>query len=142
MNQHIGGVHEAVGGTAKKFVEPAERLPQQTLLRSFVFGFEKQRCKCRRKCECVERRDQHGDGNCHRELLIQPAGNAWNERRRDKHRSENQRNGHHRTAHFFHGFYGRRPRRHALFNVMLHGLDHDDGVINHQADRQHQAEER
>ena len=32
--------------------------------------------------------------------------------------------------------------RHPLLDVMLHGLDHHDGVVHHQADGQHQAEER
>ena len=31
---------------------------------------------------------------------------------------------------------------HPLFDVVLHRFHHDDGVIDHQADGQHQAEER
>ena len=32
--------------------------------------------------------------------------------------------------------------RHAFFDVPLHGLHHDDGVVHHQSDRQHQSEQR
>ena len=31
---------------------------------------------------------------------------------------------------------------HALVDVVLDGFDHDDGVVHHEADRQHEAEER
>ena len=31
---------------------------------------------------------------------------------------------------------------HALFDVPLHRLHHDDGIVHHQADRQHQSEQR
>ena len=41
-----------------------------------------------------------------------------------------------------HGLQGRVARRHALFDVMLHRLHHHDGVIHHQADGQHQPEQR
>ena len=33
-------------------------------------------------------------------------------------------------------------RRQPFFDVVLHGLHHDDGVVHHQADGQHQAEQR
>ncbi len=33
-------------------------------------------------------------------------------------------------------------RRHAFLDVMLDGLHHDDGVIDHEADREHEAEKR
>ena len=32
--------------------------------------------------------------------------------------------------------------RHALFDVAFHAFDHDDGVVHHQTDRQHQTKER
>ena len=32
--------------------------------------------------------------------------------------------------------------RHAFLDVALHALDHDDGVVHHQTDRQHQTKER
>ena len=47
-----------------------------------------------------------------------------------------------RPGHLIHGPDGRLARRQALLDVMLHRLDDDDGVIDDDADRQHQAEQR
>ena len=39
-----------------------------------------------------------------------------------------------------HGLDGRVARTHALIDLVLHGLDDHDGVVDHDADRQHQTE--
>ena len=53
-----------------------------------------------------------------------------------------QRDGDQRAAHFVHRSMGRLLRRHAGGDVALDVLDHDDRVIDDDADRQHQAEQR
>ena len=42
----------------------------------------------------------------------------------------------------FHGVMVRVARSHAFVDMVLNGFDHDDGVVDHQADREHETEER
>ena len=55
---------------------------------------------------------------------------------------KNQRDGHHRPGDLLHRFERRVLGREALLDVAFDGLDDDDGVIDHQSNGQHQAEER
>ncbi len=67
---------------------------------------------------------------------------ATDERARHKHRAEHQADGDDRARHLLHRFDCRVARRQSVFNMMLDGFDHDDGIVDHDADRQHQAEQR
>ena len=60
----------------------------------------------------------------------------------NKHRRENDRDGDDRPGDFLHAFQCRVLRRQSFLDVMLHDLDDDDGVVHHQTDGQHQAEQR
>jgi hypothetical protein len=75
-------------------------------------------------------------------LLVQPPGDARNKRGGHEDGGQNQRDTDHRTGDLFHcfqcGILGSEP----VFDVTLHGLDHHDGVVHHQADGQNQPEER
>ena len=127
----------------KEFVERGKAFRQAGLSSArFVLGLQQQRGKRRGKRERVERRDQHRDRDGYGELLIKPAGDAGNERGGNEDRGEDQRDRHHRAAHLFHRLLGGGLGLHALFDVVLDRLDHDDGVVDHQADGEHQAEER
>src|SRR6202030_1269126 len=98
MDEDVGGVHETLRSAAKEFVEEAKASAQQTLFLFFVPGFEEQRRECWRKRKRVEGGNQHRDRDGHGELLVQPASNTRNERGRNEHRGENQRDGHYRAA--------------------------------------------
>ena len=55
---------------------------------------------------------------------------------------EHQRDGDDRPGHLVHRLDGRLARRQPVLDVMLDGLDHDDGVVHDDADGQHQPEQR
>ena len=141
MDKHVGGMHETLGGASKEFVEKTEAFAEQTFFRFFVPGLEQQRRERGRKSERVEGRNQHRDRNGYGELLIQPAGDTGNEGRRNEHRGKNQRDSHDRAADFFHGLYGCGLGVHAFVDVVLDSFHNDDGVVDDQADGEHQTEE-
>ena len=78
------------------------------------------------------------------------SANCWNSRplmpddERDGMNTErqHQRDGHHRPGHLAHRLQRRLARRHSLLDVVLHRLDHDDGVVDDEADGEHQPEQR
>ena len=123
-------------------MKAAKPFAEQTFVGSLVFWLEKQRGQCGRERERVERRDQHRDGNGDRELLIQAAGDAGNERGRNEDRGKDQRDRDDGSAHLFHSLLGGGLGIHALFNMMFDGLDDNDGVIDDQPDGENQAEQR
>ena len=55
---------------------------------------------------------------------------------------QDERDGHHRAGHLLHGLEGRVARRQPVLDVVLDRLDDDDRVVDDEADRQHQAEQR
>ena len=55
---------------------------------------------------------------------------------------QHQADGDDRAGHLVHRLDGGVARRQALLDVMLDGLDDDDGVVDDDADGQHQAEQR
>ena len=90
----------------------------------------------------VERRDERRDGDGQRELPVELAGQAADERRRHEHGAEHQRDGDDRPRHFLHRPPRRLERRLPQLDVPLHVLHHHDRVVDDDADGQHQAEER
>ena len=79
-----------VGGAFKHSIEPVEELSQRAGV-GFL-GLKQQRGKSRTQTERVERRDDHGNRDGDRELLVQPPGNARYEGRGDEYRREHQSN--------------------------------------------------
>ena len=61
---------------------------------------------------------------------------------RHEHRAEHQRDGDDRAGDLVHRLVAASRGREALLDVPLHVLDHHDGVVHHDADGQHQAEQR
>ena len=110
------------------------------LLRAARAGEEARRA--RGKGERVERGDGGRDGDGERELPEKLAGNSGHERGRDKDRAKHERDGDQRAADFGHRFARRVARTEPVFDVVLDGFHHHDGVIDHDADREHEAEER
>ena len=60
----------------------------------------------------------------------------------DEDGGQDERDGNDRAADLLHRSNGSLLGRHAFFDVVLHCLDHDDGVIDDKADGQHQSEQR
>ena len=69
-------------------------------------------------------------------------GDAADKRGRDEDRAKDERNRNQCAADLRHGFSRGISRTQTIFNVMLDGFHHDDGVIDHDADRENEAEER
>ena len=103
---------------------------------------EQQRRQRRAERERIERREQRGKGDGQRELPVELPGDAADERHRDEDRRQPEGDGDDRRRDFVHRLIGRVARREALLDPALDVFDDDDGVIDHDADRQHQPEER
>jgi hypothetical protein len=108
---------------------------------TFFSPLEKERGECRRERERVKRGDQDGDCNGDRKLLIHPSRDAGDCRRRNEDSSQDEGDGDHGAAHFFHGFLSCRFGVHPFVDVVFNSLNNDDGVVNHQADSEHKAEQ-
>ncbi len=97
----------------------------------------------RRQHQRDENRQHHRRDDRHRELPVDDAGRAPEERHRHEHRGEHQRDGDQRAGDLIHRFAGGVARRQPfLAHDALDVLDHDDRVVHEQADRQHQREQR
>ncbi len=103
---------------------------------------QQQRRECRRQRQRNQQRDHRRSRNRHRELVIEGARKPVEEQGRQEHRAQHENDRDQRRADFVH----RRPRRlqpgEAAGEVSLDILDHDDGVVDDDADRQHQPEQR
>jgi hypothetical protein len=95
----------------------------------------------RRQAQRQQRREAHGGGDGHGQLDEQPADIAGQEHQRREHRDQHDGGGHHREEHLSGAAQGRHGRRLALVDTALDVLDHDDGVVDHQADGQHQGQQ-
>ena len=76
--------------------------------------------------------------NCRKNWPVMPLMNAHGTNTALQHQAD----GDHRPGHLLHRLDGRLARRQAVLDVMLDRLDDDDGVVDHDADGQHQAEQR
>ena len=128
------------GGSLKNPVKPIEESSQQAVA---LFARSKKQCgQSRAERKRVERGENYRDGDSDCELLIQPAGDSGNKGSGHEYRRENQGNSYYGTRQFLHRLQCGILWCHALFDMPLHALDDDDRVIYHQADRQHQPEQR
>jgi hypothetical protein len=95
----------------------------------------------RRQRQRVDRRDHRRDRDGHRELAIELAREAADESQRHEHGHQHQRDRDDGPGHFAHRPVGRFTRREPRLDVPLDVLHHHDGVVHHDADRQHQPEQ-
>ena len=126
------------GGAEETAVPPIKKA-----VRTFVFVFEQQRTQRRCQRQRHKTRDHHRHRDGHRELTVHLADQTAEERDRHKNRAQYQHDGDHRSGHFFHRLDGceawRKPFfAHDAFDV----FEHHDGVVDHDADGQHHAEQR
>ena len=107
-------------------------------------GFEEHGAECGRQRQRVDGRNHHRDRNGNRELAEKLTGNARNERHRDEHRQQHQRNGDNRCRDLAHGKPRGLRRRDArvFLQLGLDRLDHDDRIIDDDADSQHERQQR
>ena len=90
----------------------------------------------------VDGGEQRGCRDHQRELRIHAPGQAGQERRRQEHRHQNQRDADDRAEQFVHRADRRVVPAHALLDIVRGALDHHDGVVDHDADGEHDREQR
>ena len=147
---HVGGdargvalasaMERAIEG-AEQPAEPAIDQPRERIGRR-VARPQQHGGQRRRQRQRVDHRDQRGNRDRDRELAVELPADAIEERQRHEHRREHQADGDDRAGHFAHGLVRSRARREPGLDVALDVLDHDDRVVDHDADREHQAEQR
>ena len=103
---------------------------------------EQDRAQGGRERQRDEGREHRRDGDRQGELPEELAGDAGEKRGRYEHGGETEGDGDHGAGHFVHGFVGGGARRQALGDVSLDVFHDDDRVVDDDADRQHQAEQR
>ena len=124
----------------ESLVEPGERSPLFGL--PFQLWLQQARAQRRRQDERHQDRQHHRGNDRHRELAVDHARRAAQERHRQEHGRQDQSDADQRTGDLRHGFSRRVPRRElVLLHDALDVLDHHDGVVHQQADgkdhRQH-----
>ena len=103
---------------------------------------QKDRAHHRRERERDERRDQHRDRHGHGELAEEPPDDAAHEDQRDKNRDEGECDRDDGEPDLPRPFERRVERQIARLDVAHDVLDHHDGVIDHESDRDGEAHER
>ena len=83
-----------------------------------------------------------GKGQGQRKFPQQPADDAVHEDQRREGGDQRQADRQHREADLPGAFERRLIGPHAVFEVAVHVLDHDDGVVDHEADRDRQRHQR
>ncbi len=137
----IDRVPQQAGIALRQRVEAAlEHLEQLTVLMLHAQNLGAQH---RRQRECDEARDHHRAGDRDAELAQEPARGACQERERAEHRDQRDRGRDDRECDFVRAvrrrLFGRLVQ---LFLVPEGVLEHDDGVVHHDADRDRQREQR
>ena len=117
-------------------------MPRVSAIRLRAVRLEQHRGQRRRQRQRVEGRDHRRDGDRQRELAVELAGQTADERHRHEHRAQHQRDGDDRAADLAHRRLGGLAWRQAFGDVALDVLDHHDGIVDDDADGQHQAEQR
>jgi len=102
---------------------------------------EQQRAHGGRQSQRNNKGNDRGPDDRQRELPVELAGNAADEDRGHKHRAQHERDGNQRGADFVHAFARRFARRQPSRDIAFDVFDDDDGVVDHDADRQNQPEQ-
>ena len=105
----------------------------------------RQHCRAqrRRQHDGDEHRQRHGRDDRHRELPVDDAGRAAEEGHRHEHRRQHEPDADQRAGDLVHRLACRLERRQPFFaHQALDVLDHDDGIVDQQADGEHHREHR
>jgi hypothetical protein len=82
------------------------------------------------------------DGDGERDLAVELPRDAAEKRRREEHRHQHQRDADDRARHLVHGLDRGVPGVEPALNMMRGVLDDHDRVVHHDADGEHEPEER
>ena len=107
-----------------------------------IVRLEQQRAQHRRQRQRYHARDGHRANESEREFGEQRAGQTALKADRHVNRGQHHRHGDDRPAELARGIDGGRNRRHAFLEMAVDVLDHDDGVVDDEADAEHQREQR
>ena len=141
-----GNAHEPRDDGAIAVAHPVDRAhhPADDAAARAVMALQQHAAQRGRQGQRIDRRQEHRDRDGHRELAEQLAGNARDEGDRHEDRHQDQRDGDDRRGDFGHGLLGRLGGRQV--GIFLHHaldiLDHHDGVVDHDADGQHDGQQR
>ena len=124
------------GEAAVEGAEEASRLVR-------FFAFQQRHAECRRQRQRDDARNHHRDGDRHGKLPVEFASESAQEGDRNEHRAQHQHDRDHRPGDLAH----RQQRGFArllafLVDDALDVLQHHDGIVDHDADREHHAEQR
>ena len=89
-----------------------------------------------------EARNDHRTGQGQGELHEQPAGASWRERQGREHGRQGERHRHHGKRDLARALQSRLERCQTFLDVAEDVLQHHDGVVHHQADGQHERQQR
>ena len=107
-----------------------------------VPGLEQQGAECRAQSQGDDAGDHHRYGNGDGELFIHLPGQAAEEAHWHEYRAEHQDDGNDRPGYFFHGLDGRFTRADLVgSHYPLDVFDHHNGVVHHDTDGKHHAEQ-
>ncbi len=127
----------------ERAVEPAEETRVSAWCSPLRDRLQHRRAQRRREHDRDQHRQRHRRDDGRRELPIDDAGRAGHEGHRHEHRRQHQADADQRAGDLVHRLARRFERRQALLaHQALDVLDHDDGVVDQQADRQHHREHR
>ena len=114
--------------------------------RATIFGRfivpEQLRAHHRRQRQRDEARNDHGTRQSQREFEEQASGRSWHEGDGRIDGGQRQRHRHDGEADLAHALDRRVERLHALLDVAEDVLEHDDGVVDDEADGEHHGEKR
>ena len=138
----------ALGEAREESVERAEETAEQPIedagqaIGRGTVLLEEQGGQSRREREGVERRDHRANRDGQGELFIELAGEPADESGGHEHGAEHQRRRDDGTGHLAHRLAGRLDGLQAVGDIALDVLDDHDGIVDDNADGEHQAEER
>src|SRR5512135_277245 len=124
-------------------VEEVQQEGQRPTLSHARVGLEDHRAEDRRERQGNDTGEDNGRGHRDAELAVEGADRPGHEGHRDEDGRHHQGDGDDRAADLVDDLH-RRPigREVLLVHLGVHRLDHHDGVVHHDPDRQHQREER
>ena len=112
------------------------------LLFALVMAAQHARAQHRRQRQRDEAGQHDGDRNRHREFAEHAADDAAHQQHRDEHRDQRECDRHDGEADFARTLERRLERPHAALDMADDVFQHDDGVVDHEADRQCQRQQR
>ena len=110
------------------------------VVRSTRFYLEQPRCERRAERQRHQCRDRHGTGHDEAELHEELADLPLEEGDRHEHRNQRRRGGNHRESDLAGAEAGSFQRTLALIDAALDVLEHDDRIVDHQADGEDQRQ--